>query len=272
MLTAVCRLCGQPDGGPSGVAAQSTWARSRPTSGSAPNTAAGQSAVSVFDHRAPSRSAERVCHGLIGPQHVVELGDLDRHDHFGVAAPPRGRTRRRSVPARSNRGRRSGPRYRSRSHPRVRGRAPGSDDPTPASRAASRWVTRVSTVPESTSPPAETTTAASRTSCLTSNNATLPLTSWLHIKPNGALPVEPKPAGLSDAGRNEVGALTVASGADAVVHGQQQMIELAAASCPAGYRSVSSSATTCAASARSFVFVCCERHSRISNAASALMR
>ncbi|GHE93090.1 hypothetical protein GCM10018772_16070 [Streptomyces fumanus] len=40
MLTAVRRLCGQLSGGPSGVAAQSTAARSRPISGSAVNTSA----------------------------------------------------------------------------------------------------------------------------------------------------------------------------------------------------------------------------------------
>src|SRR6201989_3450237 len=38
MLTAVCRLCGHCGGGPSGVRPQSTAARCRPTSGSAPNT------------------------------------------------------------------------------------------------------------------------------------------------------------------------------------------------------------------------------------------
>ena len=52
MSTAVCRLCGHDPGTPSGVAAQSTAARSRPTSSSAAN--------SLASPRLGSASAARV--------------------------------------------------------------------------------------------------------------------------------------------------------------------------------------------------------------------
>ena len=55
MSTAVCRLCGQDPGGPSGVAAQSTAARSRPTSSSAANIPAAPDSGSASAARATGR-------------------------------------------------------------------------------------------------------------------------------------------------------------------------------------------------------------------------
>src|SRR5690349_17813043 len=94
MLTAVCRLCGHVSGCPSGVLSQSTLARSPPTSPSAPKTppsapntaaAAPLSGSSVITVRPLIQvgAIDRLGHGRVRPQDVVESGHLDRADHLG---------------------------------------------------------------------------------------------------------------------------------------------------------------------------------------------
>ena len=107
--------------------------------------------------------------------------------------------------------------------PKVRGRAVGPDGRAPprGQRRGGRRGCRRS--PESISPPADTTTAASRTSCFTSSSATLPITSLLADMSQSPIP---RFAVLAMGAGARI--IRLATGvADTLVRGQQHVIELA---------------------------------------------